>query len=367
MADYDVVVVGAGPAGSLAAKATVERGVSTLLIEEDAQIGQPEHCHGRIVGTKSGFLERLIATMDKRVVVTKMKARRIYSPKGRMVEIPLEGKGAKIIERNLFDLECGRQAADAGAEIMLNTRVTGLIKEDGIIKGVKTNSRTNPEIRSKVVIAADGIHAPLNGIPVWEGWEKKAANISISLYLTGVKDIEFGVSEMHLGEWDITSDVKINWVLLDPRSSTTCLVNARNLESFERVKAGNWALSRKIRDSRILRFWGWMQTQTSGRGGYPKKVKDGLILTGAAADYQGIDSAVFSGPLAGQVATEAIQEGDFSEKKLRKYEDLCKPLNYPRGRYMSLFHRLSEEEMEKMWDEEIAQAREFACNDVIPI
>ena len=84
--DYDVVVVGGGPCGSQAAKTAAEKGLKTILLEEDPQIGLPEHCVGVMPGTSRGFLEELIKKMDKRAVITKVKARRIYAPNGKMVE-----------------------------------------------------------------------------------------------------------------------------------------------------------------------------------------------------------------------------------------------------------------------------------------
>ena len=51
--DYDVIVVGAGPAGSAAAKAAAESGAKTIVLEEHPKIGLPQHCSGLYYGTKS--------------------------------------------------------------------------------------------------------------------------------------------------------------------------------------------------------------------------------------------------------------------------------------------------------------------------
>ena len=79
---YDIVVIGAGPAGSSAAKAAVEKGAKTLVIEEHTEIGIPKHCPGRLEAcTKTRLNEILLASMPDRVVVSEIKARRIISPK----------------------------------------------------------------------------------------------------------------------------------------------------------------------------------------------------------------------------------------------------------------------------------------------
>jgi len=167
--EYDVIVVGAGPAGSSAAKAAAERGASTILLEEDTQIGLPQHCSGLLHGTKSGIGNEILATMDKRVVLGEVKVRRIFSPSGRTLDIPLEGKGVWHIDRGLFDMQLAVQAANAGAEIAVNTKVTGLLTHGENTIGVTTSSRAIPEIHGKVVIAADGIRSILKGIPRWTG------------------------------------------------------------------------------------------------------------------------------------------------------------------------------------------------------
>jgi len=162
MEDYDVIVVGAGPAGSAAAKAAAEKGAKTLLLEEHTKIGIPQHCSGLLYGTKSGVGAEVLATMDKRVILSEVKKRTVFSPKGKVFDIPLDGKDIWLLDRSLFDLQMAGQASDAGAEIRLNTKASGLLWDGESIAGVKTKAKSTPEIRSKVVIAADGLKSLLD-------------------------------------------------------------------------------------------------------------------------------------------------------------------------------------------------------------
>ena len=125
-------------------------------------------------------------------------------------------------------------AANAGAEIMVNIRVTSLIKEDGAIKGVNTSSSTVPKIRSKIVIAADGLRALFKGIALWEGLSSPAQMVlsGIKLHLTGVKDIEPGVIEFHLGSFG-----KARHCTIVPHDSVSALSGAENMMDFETIKA----------------------------------------------------------------------------------------------------------------------------------
>jgi flavin-dependent dehydrogenase len=89
-----------------------------------------------------------------------------------------------------------------------------------------------------------------------------------------------------------------------------------------------------------------------------KKVKDGLILVGdAARGLGGIDFAITSGIMAGEVATKAVKERDVSEKNLSKYVDFCHELESVKGGYAWQFERLdqfnglSDKDIQKEFDE----------------
>ena len=64
MKEYDVIVVGAGPAGSAAARAAAQQGVSVIMIEEHAVIGAPRHCPCRL--RSSRFTQEILKDLDPR-------------------------------------------------------------------------------------------------------------------------------------------------------------------------------------------------------------------------------------------------------------------------------------------------------------
>jgi len=350
MEEYDVVVVGAGPCGSAAAKKAAEKGMKTIMLEEHAEIGMPEHCPGVLAKTRSGFLEELVDMIDQRAVVSRLKALRIYAPSGRVVETTPEKTSVFArVERKLFDRELAKLAANAGADVVVNTGVTSLIKEDGVVRGVNTNSKDMPKVYGKVVISAQGYRAQMTGIPKWEGLTREGLRFSppmLTLYVTGVKDIDPGIVEFHLGHGSIF-----------PCDSTSCLAGARSLSDFEAFKARDCVISKKLRDCKVLGIRGWAGNPIPEGAMLPKKVKDGLILAGDAAGFIGIETAIDSGRLAAEVAAEAIKAGDVTEKKLSKYEGLCQEL----AANIELFNRqweevmrynlLSEDEIEKRFRE----------------
>ncbi|MBE2279220.1 MAG: NAD(P)/FAD-dependent oxidoreductase [Ignavibacteriaceae bacterium] len=152
---YDIVVVGAGPAGSIAAKFAAEKGVSVLILEKDRDVGYPVRC-GEAVSRKG--IEEFIEP-DEKWIASHIHNFSMIAPDGTEVFVPLEEEGF-ILERRIFDYELAKLASSKGAEVLTRAYVNGLIIEDGQVSGVKYEHRgEQKEIKAKVVIAADGVES----------------------------------------------------------------------------------------------------------------------------------------------------------------------------------------------------------------
>jgi len=326
--EYDVIVIGAGPAGSVAAREAAALGAETIVLEEHEQIGSPQHCSGLFYGTKSRINDAVLASMDPRVIIDEVKLRRIYSPKGNVFDIPMEGKGIYLVDRALFDLQLAGQAAAAGADILVQTKATDLVKEGDTVVGVKTNSTSVPEIRGKIVICSDGIQSLIGGMSVKSGLAEKVAAVTpgISMYLYNAKGIDRGVQELHIGAHGEKLGY-IGWIWFHRVDQYTCYANFESMEAFQKVKQGNYILSEKLRDAVVCRKIRY--TMPLFGGTLPQKTDNGIMLTGAAANYNMFVLAMLSGQYAGQVAGEAIKDGDFSQKRLSKYNEMCVGLDDP--------------------------------------
>jgi len=156
---YDVVVIGAGPAGTVTARFAAKAGAKVLVIERRQEIGVPVLC-GEGVSRKIdewGMLE------GKRWIATNMEGARIFSPDGTMVKLSAEMAGNEtgyVIYRDIFDQELARQAAKAGAKILMNTNATGLLKEKDKIIGVKARQFDDElEIETDIIVGADGVES----------------------------------------------------------------------------------------------------------------------------------------------------------------------------------------------------------------
>jgi len=173
MREYDVVVVGGGPAGCMAAKYAAKGGASTLIIEADAEIGLPVQCAGLI--SKRALREsELRENSHNSFIENEIKGAVVRSLSAELV-LHAQDKRALAIRRDLFDQELAKAAQKEGAEIILGCRVKDMRQRAGIGAGngerklrlatatATTNALANgaEEIRAKVVIGADGVNSSI--------------------------------------------------------------------------------------------------------------------------------------------------------------------------------------------------------------
>jgi geranylgeranyl reductase family protein len=126
MADYDVVVVGAGPAGSAAARAAAREGAKTLLLEEHPRVGLPVHCSGLLSAT--GVREADLPRYRTRLAYHSVSVR---GPGGASLEARSAAPKAFTVDRHTFDPALADTAADAGAELWTSAQALSLSTSNG--------------------------------------------------------------------------------------------------------------------------------------------------------------------------------------------------------------------------------------------
>jgi digeranylgeranylglycerophospholipid reductase len=346
--EYDVIVVGAGPAGATVSRKLAEQGLTVAMLEEHTIVGIPSHCWGLLPFTsKPEITEEILREMPADIILRKYDTIRIFAPSGKIAaEIAPEG-GEYLVRRDAFDRELVKQAVNAGTQLILHIRVTGIIRDNGKVIGVTTNSEKLPQLFGQIVIGADGIHAVQKGIAKWEGFIKDKADktftAGVTFELAGARNMELNVKEWHTGAF-----CKRGFVGICPIDDFSCMTDFMKVADFEKVKTGNYALSERLRNAVPVRMTGWSHPSDLGVG-LTRVVDEGLILIGSAANLIGIHAAILTGRYAANIVLEAIKANDVSAKKLEKYDEFFRTQTNPHGFIKSMpFYGLADKEIEQV-------------------
>src|SRR5512147_2359782 len=150
---YDVIVIGAGPAGSMAALESAKGGAKTLLLEKHSRVGQPVCCGEGITAVG---LERIIKPQPE-WIAAKISAARLNGPGGASITFYHTDAGY-ILNRGAFDDGLAQLAVASGTDLSLSSPVVGLVlAKSGKISGVRVRRDGHDNvIEAKVFIAADG-------------------------------------------------------------------------------------------------------------------------------------------------------------------------------------------------------------------
>ncbi|HEX2557770.1 MAG TPA: NAD(P)/FAD-dependent oxidoreductase [Nitrososphaera sp.] len=150
MPDYDVVVAGGSISGLLAAREIAAGGISVAVLEEDSEIGTPEHCGGLV--SISGIRNLGIVPDAGAVENSRITKARILSPLGGF-EINAEKQKVMVLDRRAFDKQIAFQAQKMGAEIRVKCSMRSFV-QDGSGYAVKTS---DGDLSCKYFIDARGV------------------------------------------------------------------------------------------------------------------------------------------------------------------------------------------------------------------
>lgn len=317
----DIVVVGAGPAGSSTARSAADHGAQVVFLEEHPEVGVPVSCAEGLSanGLKTAGLR---ATPD--VVSQDISRVRIFAPAGKYLEIPPSARMGFTINRDVFDRKLADVAVEHGAELMLETRATRVIREGDWVKGVYAERKGEPlEIRAGIVVGAEGFTSIVRrtaGMGRWYG------DVAIcAQYRLGNLDLE----EPDVDEFYIGSNVAPGgyaWVFPKSRNVANVGLGVRLIHSRPALEYLKDFVSRdpRLRDAKVLLVNGGV---TPASGLIEPMTGNGVMLVGEAAGQliavtgAGVHAGVAGGLIAGKVGAKAVQRGDVTYDALREYEE----------------------------------------------
>ncbi|WFN35372.1 NAD(P)/FAD-dependent oxidoreductase [Methanogenium sp. S4BF] len=152
---YDVIVVGAGPAGSAAARYCAASGLRTLMIEEHASVGYPVQCAGLL--SENAFVECHVSSDS---VIQAVRGATLHSSRGCELNFDAGKTKALVVDRGALDREMAENAVSAGADILLKTYAYDIRDNVLFTKGVGGHR----EIPFRLLIAADGPRSHIRSI-----------------------------------------------------------------------------------------------------------------------------------------------------------------------------------------------------------
>ncbi|MCQ1535127.1 NAD(P)/FAD-dependent oxidoreductase [Methanosarcina sp. KYL-1] len=336
--DADIIVIGASPAGLMAARNACEKGADVLLLEKKEEIGHPPHPANSFF---KGMLDRCGEKADPSYVVHNLKGMRIISPSKR--EIVVETPGYSI-DKTKFDRFYAEKVTKTGVNLRTGIETFNILKDGGEF----AVSSSDGVFRSKLVIISDGINskmASLLGLKTMKHPEDIAWGIEMEVRAPGLGEqdmFEYYVGN-HAPGWKTT---------YAPRGGDNAAIGAYVRRCGKDAKP---YLNAWVERFKKLKGIEELEVVRKLAGGDPivtipnEYISDGVMVVGGAAGQSGIGYAMRAGQICGDVAADAVKKGDVSKHALSEYRKTWEK-EFKTEHYIG---RIGLETLRKMTDREI--------------
>ncbi|MGN1321972.1 MAG: geranylgeranyl reductase family protein [Methanosphaera sp.] len=325
MIETDVLVVGAGPVGSTAAKHAAKGGAKVILVDRKSEIGSPKRC---AEGIYDRGLQWLGIEPDERWIAQTIYGGVIYAPNGDSLtvdETALPEHGY-VLERKVFDKHMAMDAARAGAEIKIKTLISNIRRSDnGFIATCESMGETY-EISTKILIGADGPESIIGKMAGLDTTTSPKYMMSCVQYeMCNVDCVRDELIEFYLGEEYASGGYA--WIF--PKGNGVANVGLGIAGDFSE-KTAKECLDKFVKTCPHTQNAQAVEFNVGGdpiSGLLDKIYDDNIMLCGDAAgqvdpiEGGGIILGMMGGMAAGQVAASAIKEGNYSANKLKEYPE----------------------------------------------
>jgi geranylgeranyl reductase family protein len=313
--DYDVAVVGAGPAGSVAAREIAAAGLRVVMLEEHPQVGTPVHCSGLVTPRT---LEA--AGVDEGLVVNRIHGAIIHTPQGREIALRDGRVHALVIDRAQLDRTLAERAQEAGATLVTETRAEGVQREEGRMRVAILRNGRRSTLDVSLVIGADGSRSVV-GRSLGGGAPSEAI-------LAAGGEIVAQTLAPDMVEVFVRPDLAPGWfawtIPIDGKVARIGIGSSDWRRNPRRLLHDLVGQYKHLRGATFLRLQGGVIPVTPSR----RVVGQGVMLVGDAAGQVkptsggGIYTSIVCARLCAQVAVQAIQSGDPQNGTLGQYETL---------------------------------------------
>lgn len=320
---YDLIVIGAGPAGASAARRASQLGLKTLLLEKE-KVPRNKLCGG---GVTPKVLKLLDFNLPNDLMECTTKSTRIHVGES-CFNFETDRALVHMTSRSKFDTFLTEKAVEAGAELRDGTPVNRIEVTDSYVE-VKA---PNVSLQSKMIIGADGMGGRVASYGrFYDRWKPEQVSYAIESEVSVGERVvqDFIGAESYFDMFFGVSPAGYGWVF--PKD--------------DHLTVGVGCRLSRLRDAHAL-FNGFVkripelegmdipkpQAHLIPLGGAAKVPSAGerILLAGDCAGFaeplfgEGIYFAILSGQIAAQIAAEACREERFDREFLGSYERRCR-------------------------------------------
>jgi digeranylgeranylglycerophospholipid reductase len=318
--NYDVVVVGAGPAGTSTAETIAAAGHKVLILEEHSKVGFPVHCSGLVTPRTVRAAEVGEELIDHSII-----GATIHGVTGSNLNLGGDHSRAVVLDRAALDQSLAERAQNKGSELWLGSRLQTIQRENGHLElGIRQGSKDRAvSVRTRLLVGADGWNS---FVARWMGRKtgNAIATMSVDARVTG--------HPPDMAQVFVARDTAPGWFGWSiPLGETRVRVGVGCDPSVTRRKPRHF-LGRLIethpqifQNFRPISYSGGYIPLYENNGSVPT-YGDNLLLVGDAARQVkptsggGIFASIVIGRKAAKVALAALEADDLSSARLAVYE-----------------------------------------------
>ncbi|MCJ7579830.1 MAG: geranylgeranyl reductase family protein [Candidatus Aminicenantes bacterium] len=364
----DVVIVGAGPAGSLCAKYLAQAGVDVLVVEKKQEIGVPKRCAEAV---DFSVFEKVGVEPHPLWLIQRIHSAVLHAPNKNSVKFGArtQMESGCIIERKIFEKHLAKDAILAGAKYCLKTTALRVLKNNDDVIGVLVEHMgVEKKIIAKITVAADGVDSKIAKSAGIDTVNTLNNYMSCFQYeMAGLSDIDEEAIHLYYGNTTVPGGYL--WIFPKGNGLANVGVGINVLRSRDR--SAKHYLDSFIKDHPTI-FERSSPVEVNS-GGVPVHqtletlTDNGLMIIGDAAQLVnpvtggGIDLAMLSGKLAAEVAVESLHKNDVSKKSLSTYQNRWELLF---GKQLKKMHRL-QRFMENLSDDDFNELADILTSNVL--
>jgi digeranylgeranylglycerophospholipid reductase len=332
--DYDIVIVGAGPAGANCARYAAAGGLRVLVMDKKAELGIPTECSGAV--SMRGLIDAGVTPGDE-FIISSIAGFVTYSNEGEPWRVDYREIAGRetigyVVDRKRLDTHVAGLAVEAGAELALRTELETALRVDpgdpesgwllhGRHQGVPF------EIRATVLVAADGVGSRI------AKWLRINTTLPLHEAASCIQYEMTNVPTDRLLEIVVGQDqAPGGYVWVFPTAPGRAKVGLGVIRTMTRQPAG-WHLDRFLASSFMRDRFTRASVLEVSIGTVPlarpmpTPYADGVIFIGDAARHVnsltggGIHTALIAGRVAGESLAALWPSGDYSHKGLAAWGD----------------------------------------------